>query len=415
MLSLAQITAIIAFSSAVIAAPVAEHTTFSMEQLPRSKHIKNGPQQMIQYMRTYGLDVSPELSAAAEKQASKAAPLTARGIKGSVRTFAVDEYTSEYVSPLVIGGKTIHVSLGTAASDVWVFSSLQSKAQRKGHDYYEVNPANIKKGYSFNIGYSGNLTTAKGKVYTEKIKLGSITTTQVIGAAETVNDQMLDDQDSDGMFGLGFSYTNGITPKPQLSFFDTIKPQLEKPLFSVALKHNTTGSFDFGFIDGKKMNGPITYADVVDDGWGAWSIIGEGFSVGSNPKITARKMKIHFDAATSISYTDPDIVSAAYSKIPGAKFDKEQQAYTLPCNAKSVPDITFSIRGSRQVISGERLKYAPIDDDGRVCYGALQNIGGGVDFSLLGINFFVNKYLVHDTNNGKPRLGFARQSGEDCK
>ena len=60
-----------------------------------------------------------------------------------------------------------------------------------------------------------------------------------------------------------------VEPKAQTTFFDTVKSQLDAPLFAVTLKHQAPGSYDFGFIDHSKYTGDLTYADV-DSSQGFW-------------------------------------------------------------------------------------------------------------------------------------------------
>lgn len=212
------------------------------------------------------------------------------------------------------------------------------------------------------------------------------------------------------MIGLGLSDYNSIMPEIEPNFFETIKPQLAKPVFAVAEKKGGA-VFDFGFFDQKKMTGPVAWANNKwEEDWPAYRFFGEGFSLG-NSKVTARRQNIHLDTSTSLSYTDFDIVKDFYSRIPGASYDKEQQFSTLPCNS-SPPDWTVVISGQKFTTPGSQLISQPIDDTGKVCLGGLQNIGGGVDFSLFGINFFKGKYVMHDfTNPNAIRLGFAMQAG----
>lgn len=70
-----------------------------------------------------------------------------------------------------------------------------------------------------------------------------------------------------------------VSPKPQTTFFDTVKSSLDKPLFAVTLKHQAPGSYDFGFIDVQKYTGQIAYTPV-DSSQGFWSFTASGYSVG---------------------------------------------------------------------------------------------------------------------------------------
>jgi hypothetical protein len=91
------------------------------------------------------------------------------------------------------------------------------------------------------------------------------------------------DQNNDGLLGLAFSSINTISPNPQTTFFDTVKSQLDSPLFAVTLKHNAPGTYDFGFIDKSKYTGSLVYADV-DSSQGFWSFKADSYKIGTGAK-----------------------------------------------------------------------------------------------------------------------------------
>jgi aspergillopepsin I len=91
------------------------------------------------------------------------------------------------------------------------------------------------------------------------------------------------DQNNDGLLGLAFSSINTVSPNPQTTFFDTVKSQLDSPLFAVTLKHNAPGTYDFGFIDSSKYKGSLVYADV-DSSQGFWSFTADSYKIGTGAK-----------------------------------------------------------------------------------------------------------------------------------
>lgn len=214
----------------------------------------------------------------------------------------------------------------------------------------------------------------------------------------------------DGFLGLGPTEYNFLGDMgTENTWFVNALPQLAKPVFAVAHTKGH-GVFEFGFINQKKISGAITWVDnVLEDYWAAYSFYGEGWSVGDQHAKTApRKMNIHLNSGTDVSFTDPDIVKEWYSHIPGA-VTKDEQGYTIPCNSKP-PGWTVVIGGRKFFTPGCQLISQPVDDAGKICLGGLQNIGGGVDFHLFGTNFFKGKYVIHDfTNPKKVKLGFALQ------
>jgi aspergillopepsin I len=88
------------------------------------------------------------------------------------------------------------------------------------------------------------------------------------------------DKNNDGLLGLAFSSINTVSPKSQTTFFDTVKDQLDEPLFAVTLKHGAPGSYDFGYIDKAKYSGDLVYTDV-DSSEGFWTFTAESYKVGS--------------------------------------------------------------------------------------------------------------------------------------
>lgn len=72
---------------------------------------------------------------------------------------------------------------------------------------------------------------------------------------------------------------DAVKPKAQTTFFDTVKSELDTPLFAVTLKHNAPGSYDFGYVDSSKYTGKITYTDV-DNSQGFWGFTADGYTIG---------------------------------------------------------------------------------------------------------------------------------------
>lgn len=112
--------------------------------------------------------------------------------------------------------------------------------------------------------------------------MGGVTAnSQAVEAAKQISQQFTQDVNNDGLLGLAFSSINTVQPKTQTTFFDTVKSQLDSPLFAVTLKHKAPGSYDFGFIDKSKYTGSLTYADV-DNSQGFWGFTADGYKVGSS-------------------------------------------------------------------------------------------------------------------------------------
>ena len=146
----------------------------------------------------------------------------------------------------------------------WVFSDKLPEFQRKSHSFYVTNetarlPSGAirqvtgveMKGYTWAIRY-GDGTGASGVVYSDRVSIGQVAVqNQAVEAATQVSAQFYL-QHSDGLLGLGFGKTNTVKPQKQRTFFENIKDSLKEPVFTVSLKKNATGTYDFGFIDPAK-------------------------------------------------------------------------------------------------------------------------------------------------------------------
>ncbi|RAR11873.1 acid protease [Stemphylium lycopersici] len=405
MPSFAHLTAALAFAGTVAANPIQlnKRSEFSVEQVPRSTYLKNGPEQKVKALRKHGKAVPDSLLKAAEERASNTV-VAAAAESGSAPATPGDEYDSLYLSPVTIGSTTVHLDFDTGSSDLWVFSSLQARTQLTGHDYYTVDQSKVKSGYSWRISY-GDGSGASGKVYADKVQVGAVTaTSQAVEAATSVSSAFTQDTDTDGLLGLAMSSINTVSPVKQTTFFDTVKSQLAQPLFAVNLKYHAAGTYDFGFIDKSKYTGSITYIDA-DDSQGFWGFSASAYSVGT--ATTKATVSGILDTGTTLIYTDSAIVRAYYAKVSGAQNSARQGGYIFPCTA-TTPDFSITVGGVKQTVPGKYINYAPIGDG--TCFGGIQT-DEGIGFSIFGDIFLKSKYVIHEMGNSGPRLGFAQQAG----
>ncbi|CAA9960985.1 Aspartic protease pepB [Pyrenophora teres f. maculata] len=406
MLSLAQITAILVFTGAVVASPVEidKRSAFTVEQVPGSTYHKNGPEQIIKALRKYGKKVPAYLIKAAEDTASNAVISTA-AVNGVAPATSEDALDTSYLTPVNVGGTVLQMQLDTGSPDLWVYSSLQSPTVLRGHDFYTVNPAKILSGATWDIDYDDG-SRAFGKVYIDTVTIGGITaTSQAVEAAITVSGNINDDVNIDGLVGLAFSTGNTVKPKIQKTFFDNIKSQLTKPLFAVQLKYRGAGTFQFGFIDSTKYTGPITYAPV-DSSDGNWIFTASGYSIGSGAT-TQRPITTLVDTGTTLVFLDDSIVKDYYSHVSGSQNSEAAGGYIVPCSA-TLSNFSIVVGGVKQTIPGTHIKWG--ENIGGTCFGGIQN-RGSLDDPILGDIFLKSKYIIFDESTGSPRVGFGQQVG----
>lgn len=242
-------------------------------------------------------------------------------------------------------------------------------------------------------------------MYADKVVLGGVTaTSQAVEAATSVSREFVRDVNTDGLVGLAFSKINTVKPNKQTTFFDSVRTQLQKEVFTVTLKRGEPGSYDFGFIDEKKYTGPINYIPA-DNARGYWGLQIEGYVYGNGTTTTASTFSI-VDTGTTLVYLPDSVVDSYYKTVSGAKFDSSQGGYTFACSTK-LPDLGIVLGGKATTIPGVHINYAPVGQSR--CFGGIQS-NSGLGLSILGDIFLKSKFVVHDISGGTPRLGFAEQA-----
>lgn len=275
-------------------------------------------------------------------------------------------------------------------------------AESTGHSLYKPTNGTKMAGYSWSITY-GDQSSASGDVYKDTVVVGGIKATgQAVEAAQQISRQFVQDKQSDGLLGLAFSSINTVEPKPQTTFFDTVKSQLNSPLFAATLKHNAPGTYDFGFVDKNKYTGSLAYTDV-DNSQGFWMFAADGYKAGST---TGGSISGIADTGTTLMMLPNNIVAAYYRQVSGAQNNPLAGGYTFDCSIQ-LPDFTLTIGGYDAVVPGSLINYAPITPGSSTCFGGIQS-NSGLPFSIFGDVFLKSQYVVFDSNG--PRLGFAPQA-----
>ena len=191
----------------------------------------------------------------------------------------------EYLTPVSIGTppQTLNLDFDTGSSDLWVFSSQTQANEVSGQTVYNIsNSSTAKKldGYSWNIQY-GDGSYSSGDVYKDTITIGGLSFSgQAVESAVKVSEEFTSDSASDGIVGLAFDSINNVQPQRQKTFFDNIVSSLDHPVFTVDLKHNAPGTYNFGYIDGSAFTGNLTLVPV-DNSQGFWTFNCTGYRVGS--------------------------------------------------------------------------------------------------------------------------------------
>nr|P78735.1 RecName: Full=Penicillopepsin-2; AltName: Full=Aspartic protease pepA; AltName: Full=Penicillopepsin-JT2; Flags: Precursor [Penicillium janthinellum]AAB63942.1 propenicillopepsin-JT2 precursor [Penicillium janthinellum] len=366
-------------------------STFTVNQKARpvaqAKAI-NLPGMYASALSKYGAAVPASVKAAAESGTAVTTP---------------EANDVEYLTPVNVGGTTLNLDFDTGSADLWVFSSELSSSESTGHSLYKPSSNATKlAGYSWSITY-GDQSSASGDVYKDFVVVGGVKASpQAVEAASQISQQFVNDKNNDGLLGLAFSSINTVKPKSQTTFFDTVKGQLDSPLFAVTLKHNAPGTYDFGFVDKNKYTGSLTYAQV-DSSQGFWSFTADGYKIGSKSGGSIQGIA---DTGTTLLLLPDNVVSDYYGQVSGAQQDSSAGGYTVPCSAQ-LPDFTVTIGSYNAVVPGSLINYAPLQSGSSTCFGGIQS-NSGLGFSIFGDIFLKSQYVVFDANG--PRLGFAPQA-----
>ncbi|KAJ5250266.1 hypothetical protein N7489_000676 [Penicillium chrysogenum] len=396
MVVFSKVTASLACFSAVVSAAAVPVKS------PRQGFSVNQVQKTVTGTRTVNLP-GVYANALAKYGATVPANVHAAAVSGSAIT-TPEENDVEYLTPVKIGESTLNLDFDTGSADLWVFSTELSSAEQSGHDVYDVSSSGKKlTGASWSISY-GDGSGASGDVYKDTVTVGGVKATgQAVEAAKKISQQFVQDKSNDGLLGLAFSSINTISPKPQTTFFDTVKSDLDKPLFAVTLKHGAPGTYDFGYIDKKKFTGSLTYTDV-DNSQGFWSFTADSYKVGTGS--AGPSIEGIADTGTTLLLLDDGVVSDYYKKVDGAKNNYSAGGYVFPCDA-DLPDFTVTIGSYDAVVPGKHIKYAPVTTGSSSCFGGIQS-NSGIGFSIFGDIFLKSQYVVFDAEG--PRLGFAAQA-----
>nr|WDD23885.1 aspartic protease [Penicillium sp.] len=398
MVVFSKITVGLACLSVASAVPMggARKSSFTVNQLARpatGTKTLNLPGMYANALAKYGASVPASVKAAAESGSAVTTP---------------ENDDAEYLTPVNVGtGTTMNLDFDTGSADLWVFSSELPASEQAGHSIYKPgnNTGTKIAGATWQISY-GDGSSASGDVYKDTVTVGGVKATgQAVEAASKISQQFVNDKNNDGLLGLAFSSINTVKPQAQTTFFDTVKSQLDSPVFAVTLKHNAPGTYDFGFIDKSKYTGSITYTDV-DNSQGFWMFTADGYKIGSGTSGGSTSIKGIADTGTTLMMLPDDVVSAYYKQVSGAKDDSSAGGYTVPCSA-TLPDFTVTIGSYDAVVSGDLINYAPLTAGSFTCFGGIQS-NSGLGFSFIGDIFLKSQYAVFDSNG--PRLGFAPQA-----
>lgn len=325
------------------------------------------------------------------------------GGEGTVKA-TPEEGDVSFLAPIKVGGQTLMMDFDTGSSDLWVFNPHLPPQKTQGHSVYDPRKSSTFKtmpGASWRISY-GDGSAAAGLVGTDTVDIGGAKVNgQAVEMATSISDDFVADVNSDGLVGLAFGSINRVRPQKQKTFFESVMPTLDKPVFTANLRHHTVGSYEFGRIDTTQFKGPLTYTKV-DPSTGFWKIESKSFSVGSGPKQTnPNASPAIMDSGTTLMLADDAVVRSYWRQVQGAQMGDSGMA-TFPCNA-NLPDFHVALGPSYMATVPGALMSFQRGLGGR-CHGGLaSNKGAGMQ--IYGDVLFKAQFVVFD--GGNTAVGFA--------
>ncbi|KAL6743828.1 hypothetical protein Aduo_016823 [Ancylostoma duodenale] len=334
------------------------------------------------------------------------------------------DYTDDfYVGMVNVGtpGQNVTLVLDTGSSNLWVIdNACDSEAcngfPQSGYPKHKFNTKAsktfTKEEKSFSLFYGSG--SCNGYLATDAVSFAGLTIPkQEFGVATQIAD-VFGYQPVDGILGLGWPDLAAEKVVPPMQ---NILSELDKPIFTVWLDRKvkpsaggTGGLITYGDFDLKNCAPDVTYVQLSSLTY--WQFPIQGFSIGN---FTQKKTEqVISDTGTSWIGAPNSVVDAVAKEID-AKFDWNNQLYTVPCSKMETnPDLMFTIDGVKYNIPSVEYILDLGLGNGRCAITFFgMNAGGFGPSWILGDTWIRTYCNIHDI--GQKRIGFAKAIHEELK
>ncbi|KAI0859334.1 aspartic peptidase domain-containing protein [Xylaria cubensis] len=408
------------FLASVIASPLIHNAnagnTFSVPLVHDADRPRHGPSEVLRTLKKFNLEIPDGLQEVVDKHHAKTALLATH--KDGDGTGSVSAQSKDgdllWLAPVSVGTppQELFVDLDTGSTDSWFFSTETEHSEVDGQTLWDPNISSTSAlipNCSWSIIY-GDWSTSSGTCYTDTLTLGNLSIPDMtIESAQSVSEMFTSTSYMSGLVGLAWPDLKQTVP-PQKSLLEFLPDVLDKPVFTVDFRHNSSeGSFNFGFIEHSLHDSEIVYTGI-DTSDGFWGVQNSAFGIsGENLTYSFLAPKtVIIDTGTTLLFAPDSSVDTYFAKVPGANFSQEEFGYVVPCDAK-LPDFLWELsddegRIVKGAVPGEYLIYAHTTDE--LCFAGLQSISAftGVQ-GIFGDIFLKSGFFVFDIK-GK-RLGAA--------
>ncbi|KAM0245354.1 hypothetical protein ACHAP5_005436 [Fusarium lateritium] len=328
---------------------------------------------------------------------------------------------SIYIANVPVGTppQVLKVAMDTGSADFWVQSTdtiYRANPEGPWAPRYKPNSSKTSRRLhdaEWNVEYVDG-THANGVVYLDTLRLGDLELKNTaIQSAQIVAPRFERETELTGIMGLAKSLPSNIDP-PTPSLLDKLRPLLDEPVFTVDLRRNATGRFDFGQIDETRTKDNISWMATREDS-PHWDVTFDMTAwTGQRRVWMAHTFEATVDTGTTLLYLPGELAGMYWYDVPEMKIDPRLgDAFTFPCKfANQLPDLMLKVPGTEHVlkIPGPYLSYSPTDNDPDYCWGGLQN-AESLGVTILGDVALKALYVAFDLE--KKKVGFANKELDD--
>ncbi|KAF5616857.1 hypothetical protein F25303_13460 [Fusarium sp. NRRL 25303] len=383
---------------------------FSLEATKNSNSKPDFVREWVAAHQKWGKGVSPETLSAFK--------LLDDDGRVDVKPLGADEI---YIADVKVGNppQTLKMALDTGSADLWVQSTdtiYRANPEGPWAPRYKPNSSKTSRRLrdaEWEVEYVDG-THANGIVYLDTVRFGDFELNNTaIQSAQIVAPRFERETELTGILGLAKSLPSNIDP-PTPSLLDKLRPLLADPVFTVDMRRNATGRFDFGYIDESRAKDNISWMATREDS-PHWDVTFDTTAwTGLRQVWMAHTFEATIDTGTTLLFLPGDLASMYWYDVPDMRVDPRLgDSFTFPCKfSNDLPDLMFKVPGTEHVlrIPGPYLSYSTTDNDSDYCWGGLQS-AESLGVTIIGDIALKALYVAFDLENNK--VGFANKDLDD--